>query len=146
MVYRIFVHFDGEAWRSKRFKAAVHWQATDYMLRVHFIIKICAMINQDESKVGNDMLLVSEVLCHLKIRKCQCLIRHLSQVYWWCYKDLMNLLRKPEYRTVHKCLVSNFIDVCLKNKKTKQNKKKLKPVTCRYRLPTHSARSHDTCM
>ena len=38
------------------------------------------------------------------------------------------------YAGVHKCLVSTSIDLCMKYKNN------LKPVSCRHRLLTHSAR------
>ncbi len=49
--------------------------------------------------------------------------------------DQTNMLYKPEYK-VHKCLLSNSIDICFKVKNN------LKPVICGYQLPTRSARSH----
>ena len=36
------------------------------------VLIICVVIKQDESAVGNDMLLVSYVLLHLSIMQCQC--------------------------------------------------------------------------
>ena len=48
--------------------------------------------------------------------------------------DLINMLCKPWYcKDVHKCLVSNSINIYLKYKNN------LKLVTCRHKVPIHSA-------
>ncbi len=60
------------------------------------------------------------------------------QVHCWCYKNLISMNNKFKYCGVHKCLVSNCIDICSKYKNY------LKPVTCHYQLPTHSAWSQLT--
>ena len=42
------------------------------LIELAMIFKICGAIKQNESEVGNDMLLVSAVYLHINIGKCQC--------------------------------------------------------------------------
>ena len=97
--------------------------------------KICVVMTQNESEDGKD-LLVSEDLFHLNICKFnlknQALVASISLTLQRS-NDLMNLLCKPWYCWFTSVWLQNSIDVCLKYKIN------LKPGTCRYRLPTHSA-------
>ncbi len=92
---------------------------------------LCDVIKQNESEVGNDMFLVSEVWFRFNICKW-----HLSKVLDWWYIDLIATLYKPWCFRVHKCPVSNSTDLCSKYKTN------LKPVTRRSRLRTHPAWSN----
>ncbi len=49
------------------------------------LIVKCDVIKQNESEVGINMLLVSEVIFHLNLYNINIKTRHLSQVHDWSY-------------------------------------------------------------
>ncbi len=59
----------------------------------------------------------------------------IASTWLMLHRSNKHVLYKHWYCKGHKCLVSNLIDI---HSKCKNN---LKPVTCRYQLPTHSASS-----
>ena len=85
-----------------------------------------------ESEVGNNMLLVSEVLFHINICKCECSNQALIASDK-CYIDLINMLCKTlSCMCIQVSGVKLYwLILCIQNN--------LKPVTCRCRLSIYSA-------
>ncbi len=96
------------------------------------IIHMCDVIKKNESEVSCNMLLVSEVLVRFNICKCLCKTRHLSQVHASCYRDLTKC---DLYLNIVRFTSGWFKILLILCFKIKNN---LKPVPCRYRLPTRS--------
>ncbi len=75
------------------------------------------MIKQNESEVGCDMLPVSEVLLRFIIMQMSMLKPDTCRTYMFHVTEIKQImLCKPEYCKVHKCLVSNSIEICFKVK------------------------------
>ncbi len=125
------MHCNHRPWRQCCNRIKNQW------IKIYIIVSWtwCDVIKQNELQVCNNMLLVSKLLFHLHICEMSIITGYLSQVHGWWYIDL---ICKWCYCRVHKCFVSNYIDIMF------EVKNNLKPVTCRHQL--HSAYWSSHCL